>query len=87
VAAVARLILQDFRSYPALDLAIEGQIIALVGSRTAPARQTILEALSLFAPGRGLRRVDLADMARQGGPGGFAASITLADDGARLGMG
>lgn len=86
MAAVARLILQDFRSYPALDLPIEGQIIALVGENGA-GKTNILEALSLFSPGRGLRRAELAAMARLGGEGGFAASIALADDGARLGIG
>lgn len=86
MAAVARLILQDFRSYEALDLPVEGQIIALVGENGA-GKTNILEALSLFAPGRGLRRADLPDMARTAGPGSFAASIALAGDGARLGMG
>ena len=86
MAAVARLILQDFRSYEALDLAIGGQIIALAGENGA-GKTNILEALSLFAPGRGLRRADLSDMARQGGPGSFAASVTLREDGARLGLG
>lgn len=86
MTAVARLILQDFRSYETLDLPVEGQIIALIGENGA-GKTNVLEALSLFTPGRGLRRVDLADMARQDGPGGFAASITLAGDGARLGIG
>ncbi|HEV7257432.1 MAG TPA: DNA replication/repair protein RecF [Bosea sp. (in: a-proteobacteria)] len=86
MAAVARLILQDFRSYQALDLAIGGQIVALVGENGA-GKTNILEALSLFSPGRGLRRADLADMARLDGDGSFAVSITLGDDGARLGVG
>ncbi|MCU4181412.1 DNA replication/repair protein RecF [Bosea sp. BH3] len=86
MAAVARLILQDFRSYEALDLPVEGQIVALIGENGA-GKTNILEALSLFAPGRGLRRAELTAMARQGGDGSFAASVTLADDAGRLGIG
>lgn len=86
MTAVARLILQDFRSYEALDLPVEGRIVALVGENGA-GKTNILEALSLFAPGRGMRRAELSAMARQGGEGGFAVSIALADDGSRLGVG
>jgi DNA replication and repair protein RecF len=86
VTAVARLILQDFRSYETLDLPVEGRILALTGENGA-GKTNVLEALSLFTPGRGLRRAELPDMARQGGAGGFAASITLAGDEARLGIG
>ena len=86
MAAVARLILQDFRSYEALDLPIEGQIVALAGENGA-GKTNILEALSLFTPGRGLRRAEITAMARQGGDGSFAASITLDDEAGRLGIG
>ncbi|MGO4667591.1 DNA replication/repair protein RecF [Bosea sp. 2RAB26] len=86
MTTVARLILQDFRSYEALDLAIGGQIVALVGENGA-GKTNLLEAVSLFAPGRGLRRADLSGMARQAGPGSFAVSIALAEDGPRLGIG
>ncbi|BCB17109.1 DNA replication/repair protein RecF [Bosea sp. ANAM02] len=86
MTAVARLILQDFRSYEALDLPVEGQIVALAGENGA-GKTNILEALSLFTPGRGLRRAEITAMARQGGDGSFAASITLADEAGRLGIG
>ena len=40
-------------------------------------KTNLLEALSLFTPGRGLRRAELAEMAREGGAGGFAVSLEL----------
>lgn len=67
--------LQDFRSYPALDLATQAGLVALVGENGA-GKTNILEALSLFTPGRGLRRADLSDMARTG-TAAFAVSMTL----------
>jgi DNA replication and repair protein RecF len=73
---ITRLILQDFRTYATLDLAIERPLVALVGENGA-GKTNILEALSLFMPGRGLRRSELAEMARQDGPGSFAISIAL----------
>ncbi|HUO55441.1 MAG TPA: DNA replication/repair protein RecF, partial [Rhodoblastus sp.] len=52
-------------------------IVALAGENGA-GKTNLLEALSLFSPGRGLRRADIADLARAGGRGGFAVSIELA---------
>ena len=75
-ALITRLILQDFRTYGELDLAVGRQLVALVGENGA-GKTNLLEALSLFMPGRGLRRADIADMARHGGAGGFAISLTL----------
>jgi DNA replication and repair protein RecF len=73
---IKRLILQDFRTYPALDLPVGRPLVALVGENGA-GKTNILEALSLFMPGRGLRRAEFAEMARIGGPGSFAVSIAL----------
>ena len=43
-------------------------------------KTNILEAVSLLAPGRGLRRSGLTAMARQDGPGGFGVAATVAGD-------
>src|SRR5271170_3355522 len=77
---VRRLILKDFRSYAALDLSLAGRLVALIGENGA-GKTNLIEALSLFAPGRGLRRAELGECARRGGSGGFAISILVEDGG------
>ncbi len=64
---VTRLIARDFRNHADLDLAVGRRFVALVGENGA-GKTNILEALSLFAPGRGLRRADFSGMARRAGP-------------------
>jgi len=85
---VTRLIARDFRNHADLELTPEARFVALVGENGA-GKTNLLEALSLFVPGRGLRRAEFAAMARAGGPGGFAVSLTLDREGAehRLGTG
>jgi DNA replication and repair protein RecF len=84
---VTRLLLQDFRSYPALDLAVSHRLVALAGENGA-GKTNLVEALSLFTPGRGLRRADLGEMVRHGRDR-FAVSMTLAGPAGerRLGVG
>ena len=72
-AAIRRLVLSDFRSYPALDLAVSGQVVVVTGENGS-GKTNLLEAISMLAQGRGLRRADLAACARAGGSGGFAVS-------------
>ena len=84
--AVCRLALADYRSYGALDIAIDAQLIVLTGENGA-GKTNLLEALSFLTPGRGLRRAELADCARDGGPGGWAVSVEIASGGARLQLG
>ncbi|EIM29091.1 DNA replication/repair protein RecF [Microvirga lotononidis] len=76
VSRIVRLILQDFRTYASLDLTVSRPLVALVGENGA-GKTNVLEAISLFMPGRGLRRAELGEMARQDGPGSFAISVTL----------
>jgi len=73
---IVRLILQDFRTYASLDLSVSRPLVALVGENGA-GKTNVLEAISLFMPGRGLRRAELAEMARNEGPGSFAVSVAL----------
>ncbi len=73
---ITRLTLADFRSYEHLDVRVSGRLVALSGENGA-GKTNLLEAISLLSPGRGLRRADLADMARIGGGGGFVVAVDL----------
>jgi DNA replication and repair protein RecF len=77
---VRRIMLSDFRSYATLDLAIDGRLVVLCGENGA-GKTNLLEALSLFSPGRGLRRAELQECVRVGGAGGFALSIEIEENG------
>lgn len=74
--AVTRLLLTDFRSYSSLDLELAPGLVVLTGENGA-GKTNLIEAVSLFCAGRGLRRADLADCARTPGPGTFAVSAEL----------
>lgn len=84
---VTRISLKDFRSYATLDLPVSRRLVALTGENGA-GKTNLLEALSLFTQGRGLRRADLGSMARHGN-NRFAVSVAVeAGEGAhRLGVG
>lgn len=75
---VRRLVLGDYRSYPALDLPLSGAPVVLAGPNGA-GKTNLLEALSFFTPGRGFRRAELAECARDAGAGGWAVSIEVED--------
>ena len=76
---LARLVLTDFRNHAALTLAPGAGYVVLTGANGA-GKTNILEAVSLLAPGRGLRRASLGDMARADGPGGFGVAARVAGD-------
>ena len=76
---LTRLTLTDFRNHAELTLAPAAGFVVLVGENGA-GKTNVLEAVSLLAPGRGLRRASLSAMARQDGPGGFGVAATLAGD-------
>ena len=73
---LSRLILTDFRNHAEAVLHPGRGFVVLTGENGA-VKTNVLEAVSLLAPGRGLRRAALSDMARQGGRGGFGVATTL----------
>ncbi len=74
--ALDRITLSTFRNHAATRLDGAARLNLLVGENGA-GKTNVLEALSLLAPGRGLRRAALAEMAGQGGSGSFAISAAL----------
>lgn len=77
--SIVRLALSDFRSYADALVAPGPGLVVLTGENGA-GKTNILEAVSLLAPGRGLRGAALTDMARTGGAGGFSVAARLSGD-------
>jgi len=74
--AIRRLTLTDFRNYAALRLETGARLVALTGANGA-GKTNILEAISLLAPGRGLRGVTFDELPRQYGSGAWAIAAEL----------
>lgn len=82
---LTRLTLTDFRNHAAATLEPGPGFVVLSGPNGA-GKTNVLEAVSLLAPGRGLRRAALSDVVRENGAGGFGIAAELAGD-VRLGTG
>lgn len=81
---IGRLTLSDFRNHGDALIVPCAPAIVLTGDNGA-GKTNILEAVSLLAPGRGLRGAALSAMPRQDGPGGFGVAAEVG--GVMLGTG
>jgi DNA replication and repair protein RecF len=63
--AVTRIHLTNFRSYASAELCVSGRPVVLAGPNGA-GKTNVLDALSLLAPGRGLRGAKLSEHIRRG---------------------
>src|SRR5207237_2642593 len=75
-ARIRRLTLSNFRSYRSASLAIDAQLAVLVGPNGA-GKTNLIEAISFLAPGRGLRRATLDEVAFTEGDGSWAVAAEL----------
>jgi len=79
--ALTELTLSHFRSHRHARLACDGRPVAIYGPNGA-GKTNILEAVSLFSPGRGLRRASAEEMARRPEALGWKLTGLLRADGA-----
>ncbi|MCK8783425.1 DNA replication/repair protein RecF [Roseomonas sp. NAR14] len=71
---LTRLLLHDFRSYAEASWPVSGRIV-LVSGENGAGKTNLLEAISLLAPGRGLRGARVAELARHDPAGGAAWAV------------
>ncbi|HYZ60989.1 MAG TPA: AAA family ATPase, partial [Acetobacteraceae bacterium] len=65
---LTRLTLTEFRSYPALTWRPASRLAVITGPNGS-GKTNLLEAVSLLAPGRGLRGARIAELGRRGPDG------------------
>jgi len=75
-ARIRRLVLSNFRSYRAASLEVEASLVVLTGENGA-GKTNLIEAISLLAPGRGLRRATFEEVAFVEGDGSWAVSAEI----------
>ena len=89
VGHIRALTVTNFRSYAHCALSLGRAPIIVTGANGA-GKTNLLEAVSMFSPGRGLRRAAREDLPRAGGRGDWAVSAVVGGDDiedVRLGVG
>jgi DNA replication and repair protein RecF len=89
--SVSRLTLTDFRNHAALDLSFDARPVCLFGPNGA-GKTNMIEALTMLAPGRGLRSASVEEIARDGGEGrsllwAVSARVELDGEESAIGVG
>ncbi len=86
--SVARLTLTDFRSYATASVSAAPGLVIVTGEN-GQGKTNLLDAISLLAPGRGLRGAALSEAARSDGGGGWtvAAQVDTAGGAVDIGTG
>jgi DNA replication and repair protein RecF len=74
--SVQRLTLNNFRNYHTASLEAGAKTMVLVGPNGA-GKTNLIEAISFFAPGRGLRRTTLDEVAFSEGDGSWAVAAEI----------
>src|SRR6266487_4412235 len=75
-ACIRRLSVTNFRSYHGAQIDVGARLVVLVGPNGA-GKTNLIEAISFLAPGRGLRRTTLDDVAFTEGNGSWAVAAEL----------
>jgi DNA replication and repair protein RecF len=75
-ARIHRLNLTNFRSYRAVTLNVDAQLAVLVGPNGS-GKTNLIEAISFLAPGRGLRRATLDEVAFSEGDSSWAVAAEI----------
>ncbi len=76
---LTRLALENFRNYAAVSLKLDGRHVCLYGSNGS-GKTNLIEAVSMLAPGRGLRSADLVDIVRRDASSAVARHWVLSAD-------
>ena len=83
---IARIALRDMRNHAQAEFKLQPGLVVVTGDN-GTGKTNLLEALSLLAPGRGLRGASYGEMARLGGPGGWSVAATLDTAGGEVAIG
>jgi DNA replication and repair protein RecF len=76
---LTRLALENFRNYASVSLKLDGRHVCLYGANGS-GKTNLIEAVSMLAPGRGLRGADLVDIVRRDAGGLSARNWALSAD-------